>query len=84
MQVVDAVQVHIFSVPGESGFPHAKVQIGCVHTLYLDPIVFVDEIQDRTQFADVPLCHVVVIDGARNVGSVDGAVEGDVLPVLPF
>lgn len=25
MKVVDAVQVHIFSVPGEGGLPHAKV-----------------------------------------------------------
>ena len=27
VQVIDGVQVHVFHVPGEGGFPHAKVKV---------------------------------------------------------
>lgn len=33
MQVVDAVQVHVLCVPGKRGLPHAKVQVGSIHSL---------------------------------------------------
>lgn len=33
MEVVDAVQVHVFRVPGEGCLPHAKVEIWSVDPL---------------------------------------------------
>ena len=59
MEVVDAVQVHIFSVPGEGGLPHAKVKIWSVNPLDGYATVLLDNIQDRVQVADVPLFHIL-------------------------
>lgn len=59
MEVVDAVQVHIFSVPGEGGLPHAKVKIRSVNPLDGYAAVLLDNIQDRVQVADVPLLNIL-------------------------
>lgn len=59
MEVVDAVQVHIFSVPGEGGLPHAKVQIWSVYPLDGYTRVLLNNIQDRVQVANVPLFYVL-------------------------
>lgn len=53
MQVVDTVQVHIFSVPGKGGFPHAKVQVRSVDTRNRNSTAS-QLIQDRWQTIDVP------------------------------
>lgn len=59
MEVVDAVKIHVLSVPGEGGLPHAKVQIGCVHPLDGHAAVLLDYIQDGIQVTDVPLLNVL-------------------------
>lgn len=59
MQVVDAVEIHIFSVPGKGAFPHAKIQVRSVHSLYLDPTLPLHSVQDSVQMTNVPLCHIL-------------------------
>ncbi len=59
VQVVDAVEVHVLRVPGEAGFPHSKVQIGCVYTLNGHSTILLNHIQDRVQVPDVPLFNVL-------------------------
>ncbi len=39
MKIVDAVQVHVLRVPGEGGLPAAKVEVGCIYSADLDPVV---------------------------------------------
>ena len=55
VQVVDAVEVHVFSVPGKCCFPHAKVQVRCVHSLNSDPTLPLHCIQDSLKAANIPL-----------------------------
>ena len=45
-------------------------------------LLFLDNIQDCVQAVDVPGVDTFIVDRARDVGSVDGRVVGDVLPVL--
>ena len=59
MEVVDTVEIHVFSVPGEGGLPHAKVQVGRVHPLDGDAIHMLHRVQDGVQFADVPISHIL-------------------------
>lgn len=59
MEVVDAVQVHIFSVPGEGGLPHAKVKIRSVNPLDGHTTVLLDNIQDGVQTANVPFFYIL-------------------------
>ena len=56
MEIVDTVQIHVFCVPGKSAFPHSKVQVCSIHSLNADPVIFIDIIQDRSKFVDVPRC----------------------------
>lgn len=46
VQVVDTVEVHVLSVPGKCGFPHAKVQVGRVDPLNGNFVVFADVVED--------------------------------------
>lgn len=59
MQVVDAVEVHVFGVPGKGGLPHAKVQIRGVYTLDGDPTLLLHQVQDCFQSADIPLIYML-------------------------
>lgn len=59
VQVVDAVQIHVFRVPGKGRLPHAKVQVGGVHALDGDPTLLLHQVQDGLQPADVPLINVL-------------------------
>ena len=82
VQEVDAVQVHVLRMPGEGGLPHAEVEVGCRDALDLDVVCLVDRVKDCAQLAHVPHRLVRVGQAARDVGAIDGLVEGDVLPVL--
>ena len=62
VEVVNAVQVHVFSVPGKGGFPAAKVQIGCIYSVDLNAIVLLHIVQDRVEPVDVPACTGGVCD----------------------
>ena len=59
MQVVDAIQVHVFSVPGKGGLPHAEVQVRGVHTLNGDPALLLHQVQDGFQPPDIPLIDML-------------------------
>lgn len=58
VEIVDAVEIHVFRVPRECGLPHAKVQVSCVHSFNLHIIFFIDAIQDGPQMIDVP--HILI------------------------
>lgn len=72
VQVVDAVQVHVLRVPGEGGLPHAEVQVGGVNALDDGAALTLHHVQDGPQVPDVPLGHVVIVQGAADVGPIDG------------
>ena len=42
-------------MPGKRGFPHAKVEVGCVDTFDFNFVVFVNEVETGAQFLNVPL-----------------------------
>ena len=48
MEIVDTVQVHVLSVPGECSLPHTKIKIRSVHTLDRNAQIFIHAIQNRT------------------------------------
>ena len=41
-----AMQVHVLGVPGKCGLPTAKVEVGRVHSVDLDAIIFLNVIED--------------------------------------
>ena len=49
------MEVHVFGVPGESGLPHAEVEVGRVHAVDLHVVVLVHPVQDRAELLDVPV-----------------------------
>lgn len=59
MQIVDTVEVHVLRVPCEGSLPHAKIQVGCIHTLNSDAALTLNGIQNGVQVADVPLFNVL-------------------------
>lgn len=59
MEVVDAVQVHVFRVPGEGCLPHAKVEIWSVDPLDGYTTVLFNYIQYWVQVANVPLFYIL-------------------------
>ena len=58
MQIVDRVEIHVFGVPREGGFPHAEVEVGGVHTVDLDVVVLVHPVQDWAKILDVPVLKI--------------------------
>lgn len=62
MQVVDAVEIHVLSVPSKGGLPHAKVQVGSVHTVYDDSTLLLHHIEQCIQMANVPFLNVLIRD----------------------
>lgn len=60
VQIVDRIQVHVLSVPGECRFPHAKVQVGSVDAINLYIIVLVDKVQYAAQAIYVPALWEIV------------------------
>lgn len=59
VQVIDAVQVHVFGVPGKGCLPHAEVQVWGVHTLDGDPTLLFHQVQDGSQPANIPLIYML-------------------------
>lgn len=59
MQVVDAVQIHIFCVPCKSTFPHPKVEVRSVDSFYLDATLALRGVQDGVETTDVPFSHIL-------------------------
>ena len=82
VQEVDAVQVHVLCVPGKGGLPHPKVQVSCVHTFNLDPVITCHVVQDAPQAIDVPDILVAVCQGAGDVSTVDCITKGSIFPVF--
>jgi len=62
VEVVDAVEVHVLSVPGKCGLPHPKVHVGSVDPLDDDATLLLHHIQQRVQTADVPLLNVLKVE----------------------
>lgn len=62
MKVVDAVQIHVLSVPGKGTLPHPKVQVWCVHTFYLNPTLILHGVKYGVETADVPFSHILQKD----------------------
>ncbi len=58
VQIVDRVEIHVFGVPREGGFPHAEVEVGSVHAVDLDVVVLVHPVQDRAKILDVPVLKI--------------------------
>lgn len=83
MQVVDRVEVHVFSVPSKGSLPHAKVEIGSVDSRYPHPVVR-DGVQYGVEVVDVPLLDTGSGEGARNICSIQRLVKTNILPVLPL
>ena len=40
------MQVHVLGVPGKCGLPTAKVEVGRVHSVDLDAIIFLNVVED--------------------------------------
>lgn len=59
VQVIDAVQVHVFRVPGKGCLPHAEVQVRRIHTLDGNPTLLFHQVQDGSQSANVPLIYML-------------------------
>lgn len=59
MQVIDAVKVHVLSVPCKSGLPHPKIQIGGIDTLNGDAALMFYSIQDGAQMANIPFFDIL-------------------------
>lgn len=59
MQVVNAVEVHVLSVPGEGGLPHAKVEVGRVDALNDDAALLLHHVQQRVEVTNIPLVNVL-------------------------
>ena len=55
MEIVDRVEVHVFSVPREASFPHSEVEVGRVHAVDLHVVVLVHPVQDGAELLDVPV-----------------------------
>lgn len=59
MQVVDAVKVHVLSMPGKCSFPHAKIQIGSIYPLNNNTTLLFYHVQQSVEAANVPLVYVL-------------------------
>lgn len=59
VQVVDAVEIHVLSVPSERGLPHAKIEVRSVDTLNDDATLLLNHIQQCVEVANVPLVNVL-------------------------
>jgi hypothetical protein len=55
VEIVNAVKIHVFGMPGKAAFPHAKVKVCSVDTVNADAIIFIDKVQNRPQFVDIPV-----------------------------
>ena len=84
MQVVDAVQVHIFSMPGKTCLPHSKVEICGVDSRNADSIFLLHCVENRAQPVDVPHSHIRGVEGSLNICPIQWLVETDVLPKFSF
>lgn len=54
MDVIDAIQVHVLSMPRERRFPHTEVEIGSIDPFNLYAVLFIDTIQDTAEPIDIP------------------------------
>ena len=81
MKVVDAVQIHIFSMPCKHCLPHAEIQVCSINTL--NPYTAY-AIQNCSEMSYVPYMLVGICHRARNVGTIYWLVHSDVSPKLPL
>ena len=84
VHVVDAVEIHIFSVPRKGGLPHTEVEVCRIHSLDSRIVLFFHVIQDRPETVDVPDVLVVIIQTAADVGAVNWRTVVNCLPILAF
>ena len=82
MQVVDTVQVHVFSVPCKCRLPHTEVEVCSVDSFDLYVVFIVDRVQNRSETAYIPDVLVPIGQTAGDICSINGLVEGDILPVF--
>lgn len=69
VQVVDAVQIHVLSVPSKGTLPHPKVQVWCVDSFDLDPAVVLHYVQNGVEMPDVPFSHILQRKGSAEAES---------------
>lgn len=59
MQIVDAVEIHVFCMPCKGGLPHSKVEIGGVHAFYDNSTLMLHHVQEGVQIPNIPLLHIL-------------------------
>lgn len=59
VQVINAVEIHVLSVPSKSGFPHAKVEVGCVYSLYSNTTFMLHGVKDGIQMPYIPFLDIL-------------------------
>ena len=55
-----------------------------VHSGDVYPILARDCVQDGVQTVDVPLSHIWLSEGPRDVRTIQWLVEGHILPIFPL
>lgn len=59
MQIVDAVEIHVLSVPSKWSFPHPKIEIRSIHPLNGNAALILYYIQNCIQMANIPLIYML-------------------------
>lgn len=63
VKVVDAVEVHVLSVPGKGGLPHAKIQVRCVDSFNDNTALLLHHVQQSVEVTNVPLMNALDNNG---------------------
>lgn len=59
MQVVDAIEIHVLSVPRKGCLPHPKIEVGGIYAFNDNPTLMLHHVQQGVQVTDVPLFHIL-------------------------
>lgn len=59
MEVVNTVEIHVFSMPCERCLPHAKIQIRRIYTLNRNSTVFLHNIQYCIKMGNIPFLNTL-------------------------
>lgn len=59
MQVINTVEIHVFSMPSKRSFPHAKIEVRSIHSFDGYATFILHDVQDRVQSANVPRIYVL-------------------------
>lgn len=59
VQVVDAIQIHVLSMPRKRTLPHPKIQVRRVNSFDFNPALVLHYVQNSVEMANVPLSHIL-------------------------